>query len=195
MSCNTAQNFCKTNTGQLASTHIEKLGEEWGDLKKNDSFLTKEQWNNFIEDIYEAYSLGEAANGFSYHTSLDIFALYPSNDPNPMDIRAGQGKGKDDGTENIMYAKMYNGAIKKMRFLATNNAGRDVVDSGDTITAELFNDLMDYAKNNFYLNKNQCDECNTEQTCCSESSSCSQSGGCGHCSFSPCIGTQTCNFN
>lgn len=75
-----------------------------------------------------------------------------------MDIRAGYKKGKEDA--DIMYAKMYNGSINKMKYLTEGSRGADVVNSGDLITAALFNSLRSYAINDMKLNYNQCNNCN-----------------------------------
>jgi hypothetical protein len=137
-------------------------------------FLTAQQWNNFITFIYEAYCYGEKNNAWGNPkkdtAEFEEFVTYGDND---MDIRAGQVQGKKQGTQDFMYADMYNGALKKMHYLANKNTNTtDDVSSGDIIYAETFNILRDYALNKFKLNSKQCDECNVGCQGCDDCNDC-----------------------
>ena len=157
--CNSSESFCNTGS-QLASEYINIA--DWGtrtnDHSKDSSrFLTAKEWNDFITSIYDAYCLGDECNAWGYEETKSNFVEYDG-----MDIRAGYAKGKPNGTEDFMFAKMYNGAIKKMRQLSSGIVGEDVVNTGDIIYASTFNDLMKYAKETFKLHENQCDNCNID---------------------------------
>lgn len=160
----------------------------WGYKKTDSMFLTATEWNNFISSIYAAYCKGTEENAWGRNVTEDDFAIYDN-----MDIRAGKKTGKTPGTEDFMYAKMFNGAFKKMRYLSSHEEGKDEVSSGDIIYASDFERLKTYAKNDFLLHNNQCDncnikcdvtcnscqgcntnQCNTPKTCCDD---CSQSAG------------------
>ena len=156
--CNTVQNLCKLN-GQLASDNVDI--EVWEDKDTNSPFLKASEWNKFITSIYNAYKQGSNQyNGWGSKTivSLDDFSIYTTLN---MDIRAGKPTGKASGTEDFMYAGMFNGALKKMRYLSSRETGDDEVEVGDVIYADTFNELKQYALTKFKLHSKQCDRCNT----------------------------------
>lgn len=101
-----------------------------------------------------------------------------------MDIRAGKTTGKAVGTEDFMYAKMFNGALKKMRYLASNSTGNDMVSPNDIIYASTFEILKSYATDSFLLHSDQCDNCNIkcDVTCDS----------CEGCNTNQCNTSKTC---
>lgn len=182
--CDTKQNFCKTN--QLASAYvtIPKFRDK-NLLQPDDLFLTAQNWNDFITSIYNAYCKGKKRNAYSSNTpDIDTFSIYDN-----MDIRAGKAEGKATGTSDFMYAKMYNGALKKMRFLVNNNAGENKVSPNDIVTASLFNELRNYATDSFLLNPIQCDACNSgcDVTCdaCEGCNSTQCNSPCGNCCNDP----------
>lgn len=134
-------------------------------------FLTAKQWNDFIEFIYKAYCKGKKWHAWGSPGSEANFEDFSEYDN--MDIRAGKAKGKAINTEYIMYAKMYNGALKKMHYLANRDTNTDNdVSSGDIIYAETFNILRDYALTKFKLNKSQCNSCNDGCQGCNDCNDC-----------------------
>lgn len=181
VTCNTAQGFCYVGS-QLASSYV--TFPDWNEKTTNSSFLTAKEWNDFIEFIYEAYCHGRygAWGVDANEPTLAEFAVYDG-----MGIRAGDTRGKTTGTEDFMYAKMYNGALKKMHYLSNKNTNTTGdVNVNDIIYADTFNELRKEAKTKFKLHKDQCnacnygcqgcnnDECDSPEPCCDD---CSQTAG------------------
>lgn len=184
VTCNTAQGFCYVGS-QLASKHI--TFPDWG-LKTNDHsldsslFLKATEWNDFIEFIYDAYCHGEynAWGRKGNETSFNNFAIYDN-----IGLESGDPRGKAIGAEDIMYAEMYNGALKKMRYLANQdyNTTGDV-SAGDIIYATTFNNLRSKALTEFKLHSSQCDICNNGCQGCNDSECDSPKYCCDDCSQS-----------
>ena len=91
---------------------------------------------------------------------------------NNLSIKAGVNN-------NIfMSANMYNGAIAKMRYASTGEGTPGEYQksggaNGDIIYASYFNDLEDYANNNFKVNYcNTCQVCNGCYNYCQGNNSC-----------------------
>ena len=125
-----------------------KWSENRTTIERNDNFLSSAEWDKLIDYIKKGYDWGSNKNGYDVTdvSSSDLDAL------------------KVDSSFPFMTATMYNGAIKKMRGLSSSE-GNNLVSGGQTgtiITADLFNDLYEYANKNFNFYYSQCnlhDEC------------------------------------
>jgi hypothetical protein len=102
-----------------------------------------------------------------------------------MGLKSGDARGKVIGTEDIMYAKMYNGALKKMRYLAyKDSATEGDVAVNDIIYADTFNNLRSIALTKFNLHATQCDTCNNGCQGCNSAECDSPQGCCDDCAES-----------
>lgn len=162
-SCQNCQEACQ-NSAQLVSRFngdLKVRGKTY--VSRGDDFFTSNEWNAIIEYIVNGYDLQD------YFNKTEAFYQY-----NGEDVRAGSRYGNE-----YMSANMYNGAIAKMRYLTSQSGtpGAYARSSGDYIYADYFNDLLDYANDEFSIRagtrcEHSCMYCNRCDNSCEGVDSC-----------------------
>lgn len=166
--CHSCQYRCQLSAQIVSQECSNSFSFRNETLKKDDLFLTAEEWNRLISYIHSGYDLQD-----NYNSSLEEFSKYQGKD-----IRAGKSYNNE-----FMSAHMFNGAFAKMKYLGSNDSslGSDQRNPGEVIKASYFNDLETYAIKDMQIQKGtRCVTCNICETCdnCQICVSCNGVNGC-----------------
>ena len=179
--CDSCNSSCEGSCEENKQSVSEAIGEFYFrgttySLDTDSKFLTAQEWNNLIDKIVAAYSLGGLnAEGVDKY--------------NNQSIRAGI-----EYDNEFMTANMWNGAYIRMKWATTNNDSFDDKkktggSSGDIIYAKYFTELEKYFNDEFKVNYcdecDDCDSCDNDHSCCNTDSGGSGGGssggeGCSH---------------
>lgn len=136
-------------------------------IKKDDMFLSADEWNKVVEHIFNAYNQRE-----DYNASIDDFIVYSNCENNDI-IKAGL-----EYDNEFMSADMFNGVLAKAKYFNEKNSNistgfgpdypnlKKMIPDVDVVYAKYFNELEKYVSNMKHP-KGSCINCNTGLiTCC-----------------------------